>query len=58
MFEIFITDQEKNQLEKLRADKGLYKRYKAVKKTISLLSSNPRYKSLRTYEFTSLKGPG
>jgi hypothetical protein len=57
LFEIFLTDTAKEQLEKLKADNGLEKRYKAVKKTIRLLSSDPRYKSLNTHEFTSLKGP-
>ena len=57
MFEIFITDQAKEQLKRLKADKGLSKRYKAVKKAIQLLSSNPRHRSLKTHEFTSLKGP-
>lgn len=56
MFEIFLTDQTKKQLEKLKADKGLKKRYNAVKKTINYLSSDPKHKSLRTHEFTSLKG--
>jgi hypothetical protein len=58
LFEIFLTDQARNQLKKLKADKGLNKRYNAVKKTINFLSSDPRYKSLKTHEFTSLKGPG
>ncbi len=57
MFEIFVTDQAKNQLGRLKADKGLAKRYKAVKKAIRLLSENPRHRSLKTHEFTSLKGP-
>jgi len=57
LFEIFLTDQAKDQLSKLKADKGLNKRYNAVKKTIKFLSSDPRYKSLKTHEFTSLKGP-
>jgi len=57
LFEIFLTDQAKDQLDRLRTDKGLAKRYKAVKKTIRFLSSNPRHKSLKTYEFTTLKGP-
>jgi hypothetical protein len=57
LFEIFITDNAGKQLEKLNADKGLGKRYNAVKKTIKLLPSDPRYKSLKTHEFTGLKGP-
>ncbi len=57
MFEIFLTDQAKDQLGRLKTDKGLEKKYNAVKKAISFLSSNPRHKSLKTHEFTSLKGP-
>ena len=56
MFEILLTEEAIKQLNKLKEDKGLEKRYKAVKKTISFLSSNPRHKSLQTHEFTSLKG--
>ncbi len=56
MFEIFLTDEAKNQLERLKKDKGLEKRYNAVKKAIHFLSENPRHKSLRTHEFTSLTG--
>jgi hypothetical protein len=57
LFEIFITDQAKQQLKRLKTDRGLAKRYKAVKKAIRFLSENPRHKSLKTHEFTSLKGP-
>ena len=57
MFEIFLTDEAKNQLERLKKDKGLEKRYNAVRKTIGFLSENPRHKSLKTHEFTSLIGP-
>ena len=57
MFEIFLTDEAKNQMERLRKDKGLEKRYNAVKKAMHFLSDNPRHKSLRTHEFTSLTGP-
>lgn len=58
MFDIFLTDEAKEQLNRLKADKGLAKRYKAVKKTIQFLSQNPRHPGLNTHEFTSLKGPG
>lgn len=56
MFTIYITDQAKQQLTKLKTDQGLIKRYKAVKKALYLLAENPRHKSLQTHEFTSLKG--
>ena len=57
MFEIFLTDQARNQLDRLKKDRGLEKRYNAVKKSIYFLSENPRHQSLRTHEFTSLRGP-
>ena len=57
MFEIFLTNQAQTHLRALRADKGLQKRYKAVKKAIRFLASNPRHHRLKTYGFTSLKGP-
>jgi hypothetical protein len=52
LFEIFLTD-----LDKLKTDKGLFKRYTAVKKAIQFLSQNPRHPGLQTHEFTTLKGP-
>lgn len=57
MFEIFLTDHARYQLVSLKKDKSLEKRYKAVKKVIGFLSLDPRHKSLKTHEFTSLKGP-
>ena len=57
MFEIFLTAHAKVQLQRLKEDQGLKKRYKAIKKTIHLLSSDPRHNSLRTHEFSILKGP-
>jgi len=57
LFEILITDEAKEQLSVLKIDKGLFKRYKAVKKAILLLAKNPRHPGLQTHEFTSLKGP-
>ncbi len=35
----------------------MIKRYKAVVKTVRLLSDNPRHPGLSTHEFTTLKGP-
>ncbi len=57
MFDIFLTDEAGEQLDRLKIDKGLSKRYKAVKKSIQFLSQNPRHPGLQTHEFTSLNGP-
>jgi len=57
LFELFLTDEARRQLRALKPDKGLEKRYDAVKKAIQFLSSNPRHPGLKTHEFTSLQGP-
>jgi hypothetical protein len=57
LFDIFLTDEAGEQLDRLKSDTGLIKRYKAVKKAILFLSQNPRHPGLQTHEFTSLKGP-
>lgn len=57
MFDIFLTDEAGEQLERLKIDKGLSKRHKAVKKAIQFLSQNPRHPGLQTHAFTSLNGP-
>ncbi len=57
LFEIFLTDHVKEQLSDLRHDRGLAKRYEAVKKALSNLARNPRHPGLQTHEFTSLHGP-
>jgi hypothetical protein len=57
LFDIYLTDEAKEQLHRLKIDKGLSKRYNAVKKAIHFLSQNPRHPGLQTHEFTSLKGP-
>ena len=57
MFEIYRTEEADKQLLRLKTDKGLMKRYKAVIKTLRLLAGNPRHPGLQTHEFTSLNGP-
>lgn len=57
MLEVLFTDSAKNQLIKLKSDKGLAKRHNAVKKAIRYLAYNPKHPGLKTHEFVSLKGP-
>ena len=57
MFETFWTDTARAQFMRLKADRSLAKRFKAVKKTLQLIASNPRHPGLQTHEFSSLKGP-
>jgi len=55
LFTLFFTDEARRQYKKLKNDRGLLKRYKAVKKAIKYLASDPRHKSLNTHEFTGIK---
>jgi len=57
LFDILLTDEAGEQLNRIKIDRGLSKRYKAVKKAIEFLSRNPRHRGLQTHEFTTLKGP-
>jgi len=57
LFDILLTDEAREQLSVLKTDRGLLKRYKAVKKALQFLATNPRHPGLKTHEFTSLKGP-
>lgn len=57
MFELYLTHEAGDQLIGLKNDKGLEKRYTAVKKALRFLSANPRHKGLKTHEFTGMKGP-
>jgi len=57
LFEILWTLQSQSDYLRLKSEPSLQKRYKAVKKTIQLLASDPRHNSLQTHEFSSLKGP-
>jgi hypothetical protein len=57
LFDIFLTEEAGEQLDRLKIDKGLSKKYRAVKKALQFLSRNPRHPGLHTHEFTSLNGP-
>lgn len=57
MFELEWTDEAKQAYELLKANPSHKTRYKAVKKTIEFLASNPRHPSLQTHPFMSLNGP-
>ena len=56
-FTLGFTDTATEDLEKLKKDAGLKKRYKAVTKALELLEQNPKHPSLQTHRYYSLKGP-
>ena len=57
IFELHFSNEAKAQLKSLKDNKGLARRYKAVKAALRKLQQNPRYPSLQTHEFHSLFGP-
>lgn len=56
-FRIAFSEEAEKQLRNLKTNKGLEKRYKAVKKSVELLAENPRHPSLQTHIYKSLTGP-
>ncbi len=56
-FILHFTPAATQALRKLKTDSGLKKRYKAVAKTLKLLSENPRHPSLQTHIYSSIAGP-
>ena len=57
MFGLDWADAARETYASLKFDAFKKKQYKAVKGAIKLLAENPRYPSLQTHEFMSLKGP-
>ena len=57
MFKIFLTPEAERNLNRLKANKSLEKRYKAAVKALKYLADNPRHPGLQTHVFESLSGP-
>lgn len=56
-FKLNYTSDANTQLDALEKDKGLSKRWKAVRKALGYLEVNPRHPALHTHKYTSLQGP-
>lgn len=56
-FELKYTERAKQQFDELSKNKNLKKRFKAVRKSLGLLSNDPKHPSLNTHKYDSLKGP-
>lgn len=56
-FDLKFTPVARKQFEALRRSKELEKRFKAVKKALRLLISNPTHPGLNTHKYDSLRGP-
>ena len=56
-FELLFTDQASSDYASLEKDKTLLKRFKAVRKALGYLETNPRHPSLNTHKYDSITGP-
>jgi hypothetical protein len=57
MFKLLFTTQASQDLDHLASEPSLLKRFKAVRKALGYLESNPRHPGLNTHKFSSLQGP-
>jgi hypothetical protein len=57
-FELKFSPVAQKQFEDLRCNRELEKRFKAVRKALLFLASNPAHPSLNTHKYDSLSGPG
>ncbi len=55
-FRLLFTKQAAEDLKKLKDNKSLEKRYKAVCKTLGFLETNPKHPSLQTHKYSALQG--
>ena len=53
-FSLLFSETAAGQIDKLRRDRGLAKRLKAVRKTLARLETDPRHPGLQSHEFKSL----
>jgi len=56
-FILNFTPTSEESLKKLKDCASLRKKYRAVQKTLNLLSENPRHPSLQTHQYYSISGP-
>lgn len=57
-FKLFFTAEAEKNLRSLERSPALAKRFKAVRKSLGYLETNPRHPGLNTHKYSALKGPG
>lgn len=55
-FSLLFSTQAKSDLQKINSQPHLLKQFKAVRKALGALETNPRHPSLQTHKYTSLHG--
>ena len=56
-FELLFTDEASSNYDSLKNNKALLKRFKAIRKALGYLETNPRHPSLNTHKYDSINGP-
>jgi hypothetical protein len=56
-FTLKFTHQAESDLKTLEEDNSLLKRFKAVRKALGYLETNPRHPGLNTHKYSALSGP-
>ena len=56
-FDLVFTDEASTDFELLKNNRSLFKRFKAVRKALAYLETNPRHPSLNTHKYTAMNGP-
>jgi hypothetical protein len=56
-FALIFTEEASKTFDELESNKSAQKVFKAVRKSLGYLESNPRHPALNTHKFSSLSGP-
>jgi len=57
MFKLLFTTEASQNFDHLENSPSLSKHFKAVRKALGYLETNPRHPGLNTHKYSSLKGP-
>jgi len=57
LYKILLTPEAEKNIDHLKSNKSLEKRYKAAVKALRFLADNPRHPGLRTHAYESFSGP-
>lgn len=56
-FALIFSERAASEFEALAASKALLKRFKATRKALAYLETNPRHPGLRTHKYSDFIGP-
>jgi hypothetical protein len=56
-FKLLFTKQASHDYDKIGKNKSQLKQFKAIRKALGYLETNPRHPGLNTHKYTSITGP-